>query len=243
MADTTGSPQLSRKQRAFILISCCIAVVGGLGCATSMMIERNNPNAPGYYTSPVSKDTILALARPDAKLAKKIGANSIAFVGKKKTYLLVKGGAEIANIEAELDGDRLKLLTDGPSLYLKGRTIWGQVILEYRPRRMPAEDPSERTEWGTHEHEQLIGLGFERVEPSSYQVAIDVEGVVKRPMEIGKELQKSFKTTYPIYFYNPPTSNPPPDLSKIVLWPLAVVTDILLLPGYIGLTLLSMVPQ
>ncbi len=40
--------------------------------------------------------------------------------------------------------------------------------------------------------------------------------------------------TRPIAFYNAPDSQVPPDLSKIVLVPLAVVVDLALTPVYVG---------
>ncbi len=218
--------------RALLILAACAAVVGGLGCATMIATEAPNPFADSHYRKPVLQDSVYAMARPDAALAKKMGQDGIvAFLGRKHTYLLLEGGVKIEKVAHELGGARLVL---EPStihqLYRKGDTIWGSITLTYKPDGVPgvAVDP-----------EKVKALGFVFRKPGDYTLSVDVKGVVAPAARLKKAIPDSFDKSRDIAFYNPPGSSPPPDVTKLITVPLALVVDVALTPVYlIGFTVL-----
>lgn len=222
---------LSRPWRRVIILLFAAGAIGGLGCATMLASERRNPRANAHYNRAVLLDTVSALARPDAKLAKKIeNEHAVAFLGEKHTYLLMEGGERLLRVADELDGERIVLEQRPRSLFIKGKTIWGDIALTYQPdpQAGPADEP-------------LRALGFTAVTSGVYRLTIPVAGLLYPPMKISPEIAGHFKQSRTIAFFNPPDSRPPPDLAKVVIVPLAIAVDIALTPVYIGgLLFLSM---
>ncbi len=221
--------QPTPRQRIAILCACCVASVGGLGCATYLAANKRNPYAADHYGKPILTDTICALATPDASLAQKIGRDAVAFLGKKHTYLLVQGGEELVRVGRELDGEHLTIAGGDRQLFKKDATIWGDIRMTYRIPEAQITDPASSN--------RLIALGFTPDREGRFQKFIAVKGVARPPLKTADV--PAFKKCRDISFFNPPESSPPPDLSKLVLVPLGVATDILLTPVYLfGITLL-----
>jgi len=217
--------------RALLILSASAAVVGGLGCATMIATEAPNPFADSYYRKPVLKDSVYAMARPDAALAKKMGQDGIvAFLGRKHTYLLLEGGVTIEKVAHELGGSGLTLDPDTRQLYRKGNTIWGHVTLTYKPD-VASSVPQVL--------DKVTALGFVWQKSGDYKLNVDVKGVVASASKLKKAIPDSFDKSRDIAFYNPPGSSPPPDVTKLVTVPLALVVDVALTPVYlIGFTVL-----
>lgn len=212
--------------RAIVLWLCCAGAVGGLGCATMIAAESPNPRAKAHFNKPVLTDSIYALARPDAALAKQIGSpDAIAFLGKRHTYLLVEGGARLESIARELDANALSLDGGPRQLFLKDKTVWGTVALRYAPPPATAGDAAATN--------RLATLGFVADGAGAYRLSLPVKGVVHPPARQKKALPSEFKRPRTVAFYNPPNSSPPPDVSKLVTLPLALVVDVALTPVYV----------
>lgn len=213
--------------RLLILLAACAAAVGGLGCATYFASQAENPFSKNYHTKPIHQDTIYAMGRPDAALARKLGNDKVvAFLGKKNTYLLAEGGETIEAVGQALGSARLALDPGTRRLYKKGRTIWGSITLTCKP-----ESPSET------ELAALSTLKFVRQKSGDYTLTIPVKGVTAAPPRFKKAQPESFDKTFAIDFHNPPYSSPPPDVSKLLTVPLAIVVDVALTPVYLGLLL------
>ena len=225
LIDAPGS--ISRGLRRMIILLCCAGVVGGLGCATMIATSAGNSKAHAHYNKPVLTDTVFALGLPDKALSSKLGKeDAIAFLGRKKTYLLVEGGSILAGIAHELDGDKV-ILENGPrELFLKDKTVWGQLSLRY----VPGEGGTLTEE----ERRKLELLGFGNDGSGTYRLLLAVQGVAHPPLKVGKDqLPGQFKESREIAFFNPPDSKPPPDLTKVITVPLAIAVDVAATPIYL----------
>ena len=218
----------ARRWRAIALYLGAAGVVGGLGCATMLASEKRNPHASAHFNQPVLTDTVYAVAQPDAKLAKTLGTESaFAFLGHRHTYLLVQGGDVLARLAAaKLDGARVKIEPPPRTLFLKDRTIWGDLAVRYQVDAAAGPTADERA--------ALADLGFQSAQPGEYSLSVRVNGLCAPPAKVEKNVLTQLTHTRPIAFYNASNSQPPPDLSKIVLVPLAVVVDLALTPVYLG---------
>jgi hypothetical protein len=218
----------ARRWRALALYLGAAGVIGGLGCATMLVSEKRNPHADAHRNQPTLTDTIYAVAQPDAKLAKKLGTESaFAFLGHTHTYLLVEGGDVLARLAAaKLDGRRVTIEQKPRTLFLKDRTIWGDLTVRYQLDPAAGPTPDERA--------ALAELGFQSAKPGDYLLGVRVNGLCCPPAKVDAQVLTQLTHTRPITFYNAPNSQVPPDLSKIVLVPLAVVVDLALTPVYLG---------
>ena len=218
----------ARRWRAIALYLGAAGVVGGLGCATMIASEKRNPHADEHWNKPTLTDTVFAVAQPSAKLAKKIGSDSaFAFLGHTHTYLLVEGGDVLARLAAaKLDGSRVTIEQRPRTLFLKDRTIWGNLTVRYQVDAAAGPTPDERA--------ALAELGFQSAKPGTYELAVKVNGLCCPPAKVDDKVLTQLTHTRSIAFYNAPDSQVPPDLSKIVLVPLAVVVDLALTPVYVG---------
>ena len=212
--------------RRLVLLICCSAAVGGLGCATWLATSRSNPNAYNHYNKPILTDSIFALGRPNEAMARKIGnTNAIAFLGKQHTYLLVEGGTQLNNITRELEGVALTLGDARGQLFLKQKTVWGRVSLHFTPEK-GITPPGVTTN-------KLLAMGFKADRRGAYSLTVPVKGVVCPPAKLDKPLLNELSTVRTVAFFNPPDSSPPPDLEKFIIVPLAVVLDLALTPVYL----------
>jgi hypothetical protein len=207
-----------RRVRLFLVLLFSAGLVGGLGCATLFATSELVSGSPEYYNKPILTDTVFALARPDARLAKKIGsADAIIFLGKKNTYLLIEGGNKLLRISSELDGGRVKLDDRPKQLFRKDRTAWGSLRLNYAPAAPAGYSPAEIKKLGE--------LGFKPDNSGIYILELEVKAAIQPPVNLSSEELQQFKNTHEIAFYNPPTSSPPPDLGAIAMVPVAIAID------------------
>lgn len=218
--------RLSRAARILVLGLCCAGAVGGLGCATYLATSAPNHRAADYFGKPVLTDSIYAVAKPDAALARKIGnEGAIAFLGKQHTYLLVEGGTQLSDVARQLDGSRLTLEGMNQQLFCKDKALWGNVSLRY----VPGQDEAQRAA----DQGKLETLGFKADKSGVYHLSVVVKGAMFSAAKLRKDLPPGFAKEREIAFYNPPNSSPPPDLGKLITVPLAVVADVALTPVYL----------
>ncbi len=213
----------SPRLRAFVIFLFAAGVVGGLGCATAMVASSGNSNAPAHFNTPILTDTVFAVARPDAELAKTLGnSDAIAFLGKQNTYLLLEGGNKLMRIATELDGNRLTLVDMPRQLFLKDKTAWGRLSLNYTVEQ--------GTSAGTAEIEKLQALGFTAGRNGSYRLEVKVKAALYPPVKVNDDQLQQFKRRRELKFFNPPDSSPPPDLDKLLVLPLAIAVDAATMP-------------
>lgn len=222
--DAVGHPvQLSPTMRLVIMWLCCAGAIGGLGCATFLAVDGAQSRKRAYYNKPVSTDTVYALARPDDKLAARIGNdNAIAFLGRERTYLLVEGGDKLSSVAAELNSSRLTLY-DSRKLYIKKDVVWGSLSLVYRPAKDVSAD----------ETNKLATLGFTADRNGVYQLAVTVKGKSFPAARLNKDMPGSFDKGRKVAFYRSPDSMAPPDLKSLVTVPLGLAVDLALTPVYV----------
>jgi hypothetical protein len=210
-----------------LLMAFIVLIAGSMGCATmyvsSLISSHNNP---------VLTDEIVAIGRPDASLAEKMGQkNAIAFLGMKNTYMLFKGGEELEQIaQGGLDESRITMSpTNLRSLYLKDQKIWGYGRLVYNGTG----------EVSVQEQEKLAKLGFSSSQqPKWYERTVYIEGVVYPAIKLSDK-QSLLKDRIPFELYNSPDAKPPTNYAAVVVLPLAVAVDVVLSPVYLlGLVVL-----
>jgi hypothetical protein len=207
-----------RRARIFLVLLFSAGLVGGLGCATLFATAELSSGNPEYYNKPVLTDSVFALARPDAVLAKKIGStDAIVFLGRKNTYVLIEGGNKLLRISSELDGDRVKLDDKPKQLFRKGKTAWGSLQLNYSPAVSAGYSPAELG--------KLQQLGFAPDNSGVYVLVLDIKAAIQPPVNLSPGESQQFKNSHEIAFYNPPTSSPPPDLGEIAMVPIAIAID------------------
>jgi hypothetical protein len=201
------------------------------GCATYLASELDTGER-AFYDDPVLTDEIVAIGRPDATLLKQMElSNTIAFIGKKNTYMLYLGGEELEQISTlKLDGKRMTVASD-QKLYLKDKQVWGEIELYYGGNK----------EVSAEEMAELEKGGFTPDQPSRkngyFKTAIRIEGVVYPAIKIPDEQIAKLKVKRKFNLYNPREASPP-ILGKVVKVPVVaagVVADILLAPVYLGL--------
>ncbi|MCP4702806.1 MAG: hypothetical protein GY862_38995 [Gammaproteobacteria bacterium] len=204
---------------AFILL-----IAGSMGCATMFTMEaikkENRPNKSLALT-----DEIVAIGRPDAALAQELGQrNVVAFLGVKNTYMLFKGGAELEWIvRSGLNPERIKLdATQSRNLFIKDKQVWGHLRLTY----------GDRTGISFPEQQILGRQGFSATGGQFYQRKVYIEGLLYPPIKLSAE-QDSLKIRRAIHLYKT-SSKPSKNYAAAALLPLAIATDVILTPVYLG---------
>jgi len=218
-----------------LVLGLVVSVAGSMGCATMAATEAAGHMGEGGGSDPklVLEDEVVAIGRPDAALAKKLGQEHVvAFIGLKKTYLLNKGGEDLERIaQLKLDGRRMEVHADEERLYLKDKQIWGDLVLVYGdPKPISSEEQAELVKGG---FSQDIGL------KSIYSKRVHIEGVVCPAIKLSDEQMEKLTTHRNFKLYNPGDAKPPvmsTILAKGVGAPLIIVagvaTDIALIPVY-----------
>lgn len=229
---THPSPPPHHGRRA-ALVAAGAALIGGLGCATVSTLSRGD-KVIRKAGPVVLQDTLLAIARPDAKLAAQLSnPDALAFVGKQHTYLLTTGGQRLLALAKQLDPTRLQLAPDQDSLYLRDGVVWGHVALSYTP----AEPDREAA--------QLATLNFERPAQASgaWQLRHPVQGKALPPVPpAGLTNTQTFQRERALTFHAPPTEERTPDLGKYALLPLSVAVDVITAPlQLLGVAILALV--
>lgn len=217
----------AQLQWSALVIGMIVLIAGSLGCAT--MAASSVASDSDFYNRPLLSDEIIAIGKPDPALLKKMEQpNAVAFIGKKHTYMLYKGGDELDQVsQLKLDPQRMAMdLSSGRNLYRKDNQVWGEILLSYNTT-------------SNDELAELTKGGFSAI-PSSknmvYQKTIYVEGVLYQAINIPPEQLSKLTKSRHFYLYNPRDAKPP-ILGKILKVPLvitAVAVDIVLAPVYIG---------
>ncbi len=206
-----------------LLLMFILLLAGSMGCAT--IAALNKVNKPGYSSRTLAlSDEIFAMGRPQASLAQQLGQqNLVAFIGRKHTYMLFRGGAELEQIaRSQLDPKRILIdAQDSSNLNLKDEQIWGELRLTYKAQ------PQEQA--------YLNSVGFTpwNERRDTYYRYISIEGLLYPAISLPAG-HGTFQEKYPIHLYRSQEHPPKTNYAAIPLVPLAVVTDILLTPVYIG---------
>jgi hypothetical protein len=222
-----------------LVLAFAVGVAGSLGCATMLASEAVKSDDASFYYTPVLSDEIVAIGRPDAKLAKELEQpDAVAFVGLKKTYLLYKGGAELERIaQLKLDGRRMDIdSVRSNRLYLKDKQVWGDLTLTYGGGFPVSADDQAELEKG----------GFtvlKGARNNQYQKKVSIEGVIYPAIKLSDEQMSKLTTRRTFSLYNSKDAKPPV-LNKILKAPLiavGVATDIVLAPVYLGVGVIVLV--
>lgn len=202
-----------------------------MGCAT--LLTWNAIEEPGKTTKELAvSDEILALGRPDETLAQKLGRNDVvAFLGTQYTYMIFEGGAELERIaRSGLDPQRIQLdAAQSGNLSVSEHQVWGDVRLVYTA--YPQEQAT------------LSALGFAPTRPGQaqmYERKVYVQGLLYPALEVPPR-QGRLHVTRPIRIYRTQETAPGINYTMIPLLPLAVATDVLLSPVYLGVGLVALV--
>lgn len=202
------------------------------GCASSRVYKYASGGQGKQFL--LFSDEIFAIGRPDADLAKKLGREHVvAFLGRKHTYLLHKGGEELEHIaQLNVDKQSIKLIGAGPpsKLSFKDNAVWGQVTLSHRVKydrtigspnaTIPDEEKDELKELERAGFVPQYGRSNSR--PEWYLKTVDVEGIAREPLQLSQEQMDSLTVQRTVYFYTSSESD-----SNIA----RKVTGALLMPG------------
>ncbi len=221
-----GEPNMKNEIRWLALVAGFIAAVAGsLGCATMAATSAANDHSE-FYNKPVSRDDIVAIRRPAPDATPPGQPDAVAFVGLQNTYVLPKGGYELARIaQLKLDGGRVNV-DPRRKLYLKDKKVWGNLVFNfYGGADVSAADQG-----------QLERAGFSKRENGPYiryEKEVAIEGMVYPPMTLSDDQMSKLPARQSIDLYNPPDAKPPTNVGATLMIPVAVVADIVLIPVYL----------
>ena len=224
---------MKESLREYVLLMLFnLLIAGSMGCATMYTTSAISSQGKSHDVLALT-DEVVAIGRPDPVLLRELGkSNVVAFLGLKNTYMLFKGGEELENIaRGNLDGDRIVLdTTSSQHLYLKDKQVWGNLLLIYRPERQVS----------SIESETLTKLGFSPRgnEKNAFERYVYVEGVLYPAIKLSNQ-QGLIRVRRAITLYRSEYVQPPPNYAAVVLLPLAIATDIVLTPVYLGFGLIA----
>jgi hypothetical protein len=229
----------SHIEWAALLISMIVLIAGSLGCAT-MAATSAVYSDDDFYHEAILSDEIIALGKLDPALLKELEQpHAIAFIGKKQTYMLYKGGEELEQVSRlKLDPKRFDTnLNGGGQLYRKDDQVWGEILLSYKLSYKTTSND---------EHAELTKAGFVAQQGAYdmlYEKKVYVEGIIYKAVQIPPEQLSKLSSPRPIHFFNPRDAKPPV-LGKILKTPLVVIgvaADVILVPVYIGVGVLVLI--
>jgi len=209
-------------QEMGVLVAFILLIAGSLGCATMTTLSAIEDRPPAVALT----DDIIAIGRPDAALSAQLGQTDVvAFLGLKQTYLLFQGGRELERIaQSQLDDERIQIQATNRNLYLQEQKVWGQVDLIYQ-----APEPL-----SVEEQQTLQALNFSSQRHNRFYRSVYVEGLVYPPIQLAST-QNLLKRRRPIQLYSTQKAAPSIEhYAAVALLPLAVVTDVILTPLYLG---------
>jgi hypothetical protein len=208
-------------RRHAALMGLGVAAVGGFGCATTMLTASSRGTTQQVDGDIALTDDIVAFGQPDAAMARSMGRSDVvAFLGTTNTYLLVEGGPALLAM-TRLDPARLTLKVDSKLLFIRDKTIWGQLEFDY------ATDESRET---ADERATFKALGFERRTAQGITRRVAIKGAVYPPIQLQGTGFKPMQNARKLAFRAPPTTETKPELGKLVLLPLALVVDVVTAP-------------
>lgn len=205
------------------LFLAIVLIAGSMGCATMSAIEASKGRKKAEQILVLS-DEVIAIGKADESLKQQLGEDTIAFLGKKQTYLLHKGGKQLEHI-ANSGLDPLYIdFQDKKQISLKDKHLWGHVDLYY-----------DKIQLSPAELQTLQRLEF-HLQNKVYHRSIYVAGQIAPPISLTQN-QDKFAKSFKIEFYQTKTSRVP-NYAFVPLIPFAIVADVLLSPVYLGLTLI-----
>jgi hypothetical protein len=208
-------------RRQATLIGLGLGAVGSFGCATTMLASSSLSTTQVIEGAVALSDDIVAFGQPDAAMAKSMGRSDVvAFLGTTNTYLLVEGGPALLAM-TRLDPARLALKVDSKRLFIKDKTIWGQLEFEYA---------SEEARETADERAAFKALGFERSSPQGVTRRVEIKGAVYPPLKVQGTGFKPMQTARKLAFRAPPTTETKPDVGKLVLLPVTILVDVVTAP-------------
>jgi hypothetical protein len=197
----------------------CAALLGLMlaACATQQVSEMQDY---GYYKRPSLEDELLAIGMVRIEADDGLGEVEKAFLGAKKTYLLTQGGAEIFALAESPLGPHLAIAAPendySKRLRLYQGRFWGTLTLVARN--------SER--YSPEQNAALAEYGF-----VDGRKTIQIEGLTAGPVKLPETVATKLTTSRPISFF--PSSDhesPPLSLQQGLLYPPAVVVDLVTSP-------------
>jgi hypothetical protein len=218
-----------QMQWCALVVGFITLIAGSLGCATLLASSAANDHSDFY--KPVLSDEIVAIGRPDESLSKTLGQpNVVAFLGKKNTYMLYKGGEELERItQLKLEGKRMDIdAARSHKLYLKDKQVWGELILTY----------GGGNEVSAAEQAELDKAGFspgQGAKGKLYQKKVDIDGVIYPAIQLSNAQMAQLITRREFNLYNPRDAKPPMNVGATLMIPVAVAADIVLAPVYLGI--------
>ena len=231
-------PKRTITMRRFFVtsVSGSILIAGALLCLNSCVtgsymeaLHKGDAKLRAEYDKPAFTDEIVAIARPDAELAKKLNnPHVVAFLGLKNTYVLLKGGEELEAM-AQLPIDRQRLNVAQSRVFLKDKQVWGQLTVIY----------SDGGSLTATERSVLEQAGFAVIGWALKTVS--VEGVVYPAMKLSSEQESVLTRHQHVNFFDPSSSDTPSVNTGYLFIPIAVAADVALTPLYLGLGAVSLV--
>ena len=210
-----------RFGRRITALAVAAALIGGMGCATIMDLDQPNSNIIHKEGDVLLTDSIIALGTPDAALAQSINnPHAVAFLGKAQTYLLVEGGEQILKFAHQLDGNKLTLTADSHSLYLRDKTVWGNLRFRYDPNGQVLTEDQETV---------MRNLGFRKM-GDAYIATVEVKGAVYPALDLQSKGFQALTKPRDLVFRSPPTEEKTPNIAKFALLPVAIGVDIVTAP-------------
>lgn len=211
------------ERRRLTLLAASAALIGGLGCASTVVVGTALKRTPDMEGDVVLTDTILAYGVPGPELTKKIdNPQAMAFIGQQKTYLLVKGGDELMRIARELPPQHIVLFEDSRRLFLKDDATWGSLGIRYEhhpPSPLSADEQA-----------RLTNLGFTKEPGVSYYKRVAVEGKVYPALAIPSNDPHQFTLSRKLVFRKPPIEGGHPNLANLALLPASLAVDVVTAP-------------
>lgn len=244
---------MKRRIQCSVLAAILIALISGTSGCHSSNVYRYASGGQGKQFLLFS-DEIVAVGRPDADLAKKLGhEHVVAFLGRKHTYLLHKGGEELEHI-AQLDVDPQNISLMGSHitrLNYADDAVWGTVYLSHRVKyeRTIGSPNAAIPDEEKRELQELEKAGFaveydrQYGRPNWYFKAVEVEGGAQEPIRFSREQLDILTKRRTVNFYTPSESdsNVARKIKGALLMPGALLVDIVFAPmvvlGFYGVAL------
>jgi len=216
-----------------LVMTFVVGIAGSMGCATMAAREAASRHSERFNNLIVLTDEIVAIGHLDDSLAQSINQkNVVAFLGKKNTYLIYKGGDELERIsQLKLNGRRMDLhATDHKAAFKKDNVVWGALNITY------GATDGYSLGYTPTEKAALKSGGFVDVggvSATHFYKRVDFEGVVYPALRLSGEQMSKLTVHRSIDFYQSKDAKVPVNVPAMLL-PAAVVVDVVLAPVYAG---------
>lgn len=201
------------------------------GCF-SMHVSDMQDTQWEFHGLPFKEDDIVAIGQIADNQSEPNRKVSVALIGKNGTYLVEEGSEELLKI-AKTPGAAVVIVKQSPqSLFASGTKFWGKVELT-TPRSLSIDEALRA---------KLEAVGFTRSSADKnphYERSVTLSGTIAPPIDITPPTDTVLSTPRKIHFYRPKNEPAPHNYKKSLLFPFAVVGDVVTAPIQIlGLTTL-----